>query len=159
MKFINGFILICLLANCGSNIERNKIVLVNKKTEYPITLDLDKGFDSDDKFTTLSASYLRPVLIETENYIFIQYCTWGGQCDYKPEGLYSNKINSIKTGVYIKITDQFYLLGENNSTSSTPLFVPYFTDGHNHIISYIETFKALEFDSNQTQNNKLLMAA
>jgi hypothetical protein len=115
----------------------------------------------ENNFFRLSSSYLRPVLLETENYLFVQFCIWGVECKYPYSGLHSEKANAIKTGVYIKKTGQFNLLSENENTGIAPLFFPYFTDGQNYLISYIEAFEAIEYfkTGNKSKNQSLFLIA
>jgi hypothetical protein len=107
------------------------------------------GFD---KFDKLSAPFIRPVLIDSNNLLFIQFNRWFERCDIKTLGLTDNLTGAIGLGVYDKNNSRFYNLSDEDKDKTFPCFYPYFSDGKDHLISYVSAYDALNYFEKNKSN-------
>ena len=70
-------------------------------------------------------------------------------------GLYDEKTGSLGLGVLEKHNSRFSIISQENSERYIPCFYPYFSDGDEHLISYISAFDALEYYKQSKANPTL----
>ncbi|MDO8952665.1 MAG: hypothetical protein Q7U86_08585, partial [Draconibacterium sp.] len=108
-----------------------------------------------DKFDKLSAPYIRPVLIETNNLLLVQFNTWLDNSNIKPLGLHDVNTGSLGLGVFEKHNSRFSIISQEVTDRYIPCFYPYFSDGNEHLISYISALDALEYYKKNKANPTL----
>jgi hypothetical protein len=96
------------------------------------------------KNQSLLEEYLRPVPLETKNYLLIQFRKWL-ICNIPPFGLTGKKIDADTQGlgIFDKRNENFSIIDVD--WKYYPCFYPYFTDGERTLISFVNAYDAIDF--------------
>lgn len=114
---------------------------VNKRVEYAHETDIEK----------LSFTLIRPVPLETNNFLFIQFGKWGTRSNISHVGLSDKKADLIGSGIFDKRNNRFSIVKDD--IENYPCFYPNFSDGENWVMSYISAMDAIEFlNQNKTKS-------
>lgn len=106
---------------------------LNKRVEYVHEREMEK----------LSLKLIRPVPLETNDYLFIQFGKWGTHSNISPIGLSDKKADLIGLGIFDKRNNRFSIVKDD--MENYPCFYPNFSDGENCVVSYVSAMDAMEF--------------
>jgi hypothetical protein len=113
----------------------------NKRVEYAYETEIEK----------LSLKLIRPVPLETKDYLFIQFGKWGTRSNISHVGLSDKKADLIGLGIFDKKSNRLSIVKDD--IENYPCFYPNFSDGENWVISYVSTTDAIEFlNQNKIKN-------
>ncbi len=96
-----------------------------------------------DFFLNNSSGYLRKILIETKDFLIIQLGRWDNK-DNTSVPLYPDKKSGIiGLAFFDKSSNNISLI--KNDEENLPCFYPNFTDGENHLLSFVNSIDAINF--------------
>lgn len=96
------------------------------------------------KFIKNSAAYLRKIPIETRNFLLIQLGSWSGEeCSISMPFYPDKKSGLIGLGIYDKRSNKISLISQDEE--NLPCFYPNYSDGDNHLISFVNPTDAIVF--------------
>jgi hypothetical protein len=108
-----------------------------------------------EKFGTISAPYVRPGLMETKNYIFLEINKWERKSQVNEFGLTSNKVGSLGIILHEKSSSNSMIISNDGIDDAMPCFYPFFSDGQKQLISYVDAHEAVEYYQKNKSNPKL----
>jgi hypothetical protein len=108
-----------------------------------------------EKFGTISAPYVRPGLMETKNYIFLEINKWERKSQVNEFGLASNKVGSLGIILHEKSSSNSMIISSDGIDDDMPCFYPYFSDGQKQLISYVDAHEAVDYYQKNKSNPKL----
>ena len=108
-----------------------------------------------EKFGNISSPYVRPGLMESKNYIFLEINKWERKSQVNEFGLSSDKVGSLGIIAYEKSSSNSMIISNDVIEDNIPCFYPFFSDGQNRLISYVDAHEAVEFYQKSKTNPKL----
>lgn len=103
-------------------------------------LEYSGEFEKFDKSTT---KLIRPVPLETNDYLIIQLGKWGAVSNLHNIGFYDKKADLLGFGIYDKKRNNFSLITED--MESYPFFFPHFSDEENGLFSWGDAIDMINF--------------
>lgn len=100
---------------------------------------------SMDNFFNNSTEYVRKIITETQNYLVIRIGFWGDMKKNRlPVPSYPDKKSgTVGLGIYDKRENTLSLISKDDE--KYPFFYPNFSDGENHLLSFVAPVDALPF--------------
>lgn len=122
--------------------------------KYKIPEKYRPDFVSWDEFCNNSLRYLRKIPFETKDFLFVQIGSWHEKGFFKPIPLFADKKSGlIGLGVYDKRQKYFSMIAKNDK--EYPCFYPNFSDGENHLLSFVNPIDAINFYEKCNNKNQL----
>ncbi|WP_319229258.1 6-bladed beta-propeller [Draconibacterium orientale] len=103
-------------------------------------LEYSGDFENFDKSTT---KLIRPVPLETNDYLVIQSGKWGTVSSLNNIGFYDKKADLLGFGIFDKKGNSFSLITED--LESYPFFFPHFSDEENGLFSWVDAIDMINF--------------
>ena len=103
-------------------------------------LEYSGDFENFDKSTT---KLIRPVPLETNDFLIIQLGKWGTVSSLKNIGFYDKKADLLGFGIFDKKGNSFSLITEDQE--SYPFFFPHFSDEENRLFSWVDAIDMINF--------------
>nr|WP_321353850.1 6-bladed beta-propeller [uncultured Draconibacterium sp.] len=96
-----------------------------------------------EKFDKITTELIRPVPLETNDFLIVQLGKWGTVSSLNNIGFYDKKADLLGFGIFDKKRNSFSLITED--PENYPFFFPHFSDEENGFFSWVDAIDMINF--------------
>ncbi len=96
-----------------------------------------------DKFDKITEGLIRPIPLETNRFLLIQFGKWATVSNIAPIGMSNKRADLIGLGVFDKRDNNFSIVSDD--IENYPCFYPHFSDLENSLISFVNPIEVINF--------------